>query len=356
MIAGKLEIEVVATVNKSQLSKEIEKARKQIEKLMSGSVGVGVGVGDIGGGGKGGGSAANNQFSKSLKLFKFDLFWRWIKGTWSTITKFVPLIGKLGEIFGAIIGLVLTALFLPFLPGILKALTWLLDKSVAFFDYMQSLGNLSPSEFAKQIVTDINKFFKENDWEKIGKDIGKSISDFLTTISGSDIGKTVANGFNAAVKFITGMFDGIDWKSFGTSIGDAIYTALTTFDWLGFGWMIWNGIKAAFGFSMGLQESVGKNVGSGILNNLTPIGLFTKLFESTQHLSNGGRVLGIGNMDSVPTMLTPGETVTPKGQSPGTNLNISINGIVDERKFKEIVQSVVGQALNKTYNVRGANY
>ncbi len=285
VLAGKLELSVEATVNKGQLSKEIEKAAKAFEKGL-GNISFSPGIKGSGKGQSGGSSTKDfkNAFSSALKLFKIDLYWRWLKGMWTTINKYVPFLGALNNMLYDSLMLVFTALLLPFLPGILNILTWLLNASVGFFNYMQSLKSFSPSDATTKIITDVNDLFKNTDWasygksigttinntldfvdkfltgikwDEIGNSVGKAITGFLDTFSGDKLGTTIADGINAGLHFLTSMFEGVDWKKFGSAMGEAFSSAVKKVDWWGILDLLWSILKGIANFvAVGLPQGI----------------------------------------------------------------------------------------------------
>ena len=322
-----------------------------------------------------------NQFDalkKWSRVFKIDLFWRWIKGTWYSITKYMPMLGKFSEILTAALTLIFTALLLPFLPGILEALKWLLDKSVAFFNYMKGLEGLSPSAIAEKIVADINKLFTETDWGAYGKLIGKKINetvDFITDllkkikwdefgksvgefingilkeIDGKKIGETIATAINGGIKFLTEMFKGVKWDDFGENIGTAIGTFLKTVDWIGFGKLLWEGFIAAIGFLSGLAEGIDKAT--------SPHAGWEDWVR--EHDPEGAKKLGLagGGIVTSPTEALIGEAgpeaVIPLDQMKNMGgTSITVNGLVDEHKFRSIIREEIEKSNRRLFNARGA--
>jgi len=334
-----------------------------------------------------------DSLSKSLRLFKIDLYWRWLKGTWASITKHMPIIGSIMQVISAAIGIIGTAFLLPFLPVILKVLTWLLDKSIAFFNFMQKLdfGTLDFSTLPAKIGTEIKNFFNSVDWKAIGtlmgdvmaalikksgevlvaidwENIGNRIGEFINGIFSGDllkeIGKFITTVYNSIIEALIGILDAVDWLKLGIKIGDAVYTALNNINWLGLGELIakaiWSALKLLVGIALGLSKGsvdAGKESPGNYLQDPGSY-IAKKLFAwgTGIEMANGGIVPGIGSTDSVPAMLTPGETVIPKGQSASGNISINVNGIMDERKFRDIIQSVVNQSMQKNYSVRGGMF
>lgn len=72
-------------------------------------------------------------------------------------------------------------------------------------------------------------------------------------------------------------------------------------------------------------------------------------FGTVQKYARGGVVPGVGNRDTVPALLTPGETVLPRGVSPTqVNLSISINNpVVDSQSRLYELVDMVKEAINR---------
>ncbi len=279
-------------------------------------------------------------FKGVAKLYKIDLYWRWIKGTWNSMVRNNALLKALGSIFDAAINLLGMALLLPIFKPLLDAVVWLLNKSIEFFNYMKNLEGLSPSKIAEKIVADINKFFTDTDWEEYGNRIGKKFSEIIDSIKGTDIGTLIGNGINAAIKFVTGMFDGVDWVNFGKQIGDTIYGTLKSIDWIDVGTLIakaiWSAIKVLWGFGWSIGSKLAEMKKSGI----------------PMPFANGGIVYGptqalIG--EAGPEMVIPLDKV---GSFGGTNITVS--GLVDENKFRSIIREEFNKMQGRLSRNRGA--
>jgi hypothetical protein len=336
-----------------------------------------------------------NQFDSLIKwsrVFKIDLFWRWIKGTWNTITKYMPMLGKFSEIITAALTLIFTALLLPFLPGILEALKFLLDKSVAFFNWMKGMEGLSPSVMAEKIVADINKFFTETPWEEYGKIIGTNINnivDFvdkfikginwetigtsfgkfvngvLDTFDGAKLGKTITDALNAGIEFFNSMFKEVDWVEFGTELGDAIVSALGSIDWQGLGELIGNAIVAVLKGLVGLIIGLGKGFDKHKLD-LGPVAIAKLGIGIVDSLGKGvlGEDFGLpptadGGIVTSPQARLVGEAgpeaIIPLDQMRNMGgTSITVSGLVDEYKFRSIIREEIEKSNRRLFNARGA--
>ena len=166
VVAGSLEISVTAKIDRGQLEKEIEKAAKLFEKKL-GSIsltpGVKAGEGGKGGNhynpnyylngilkilininkmiGKGGISTgsttiedAGEETKNTLKLFKLDLIWRWIKGIWTNSQKYMPLMTAIDKLNTSIIKMFLYPVMLKIFKILLPIYLELIDIAVWWND------------------------------------------------------------------------------------------------------------------------------------------------------------------------------------------------------------------------------
>ncbi len=327
-------------------------------------------------------SGTKDSFKKTLKVFKIDLYWRWIKGTWNAMIRNNALLKALGSIFDAAINLLGMALLLPIFKPLLSAVIWLLNKSVDFFNYMRSLEGLSPSKFAEKIVADINKLFTETDWksygekigtaiqntvdfvdkfikglnwEKIGTSFGDFVNGVIDKLDGSKIGKTIGDAVNAAITFLTGMFDGVDWKKFGSEIGDAFTTAVKTVDWWGIIDLLWTVLKGIADFiSVGLPAGITKSLtGQDILAPQKPFTAEDWKWGNVQWKGAAGGIV------TSPTTALIGEAgpeaVIPLDKLGGmVSTSINVSGLVDEQKFRRIIQDEFNRMQGRLSRNRGA--
>jgi len=331
------------------------------------------------------------------RIFKIDLYWRWLKGMFFSVTKYMPMLGKFGEIITAALTLIFTALLLPFLPGILESLKWLLEKSVAFFNYMKGLEGLSPSVMAEKIVTDLNKFFADTPWEEygktigtkinegitfvddilkkipwdaIGESVGKAINGIVETLDGKKIGELIATGINSVVKFLDSVFDNVKWDEIGTKIGDFFSAIVLKTDWWSIGDLIGSAFLAAIKAGIigipgglikgGLEKGheMTKELGERLDKKPEDVTIWDKLFPG---------------WDKVPTLFLPTKeevertrteplviekSPEERKQLETTGLmgptNININGLVDENKYRAIVREELDRYNRRLPNSRGA--
>ncbi len=330
------------------------------------------------------------------RVFKIDLYWRWLKGAFLSITKYMPLLGKFGEIITAALTLIFTALLLPFLPGILEALKWLLDKSVAFFNWMKSMEGLTPSAFAEKITTDMNKFFAETNWEGFGKTIGTKINEAITlvddllkkvqwetigksiggfingvveTLDATKIGTTLADLINSNVKFLDSVFDNVKWDEVGNKIGTFASTVILETDWIKIGDLIGSAFLSAIklgliGIPGGLikgglakGQDMTKDLADKLGKKPEDVNILDKFFPGwdkspSLFLSKGGIVTSPTEAmiaESGPEAVIPLDQMKNMG---GTNITIS--GLVDEYKFRSIIKEEIDKSNRRMYNARGA--
>ena len=347
-------------------------------------------------------------YSSISKKQKQELWWKWFKGTYTNIAKILhysSLMNAFFEIISAALDLIGTAILLPFLDDILGVLTWLLDASVAFFDWMDKNkeGVRGTAQLGFEAIVaglGLTGLVKVFGWlsEKVlslipgFKLLEKAFAPVIEWLAE----KGLLGALKGIVAWVAKFVDPLLWATLIADISSYI------FGWIQ-GWSdnpvwqaFWGGMKGladivaeitdVFGWVIDIFtgkgfDRVGKIAGDifdlgdgikktiGITNSLVDLkpylgpsrGSYTNLkpedLPSQYQHADGG----IFNKPTMGVIAEAGpEAVIPLDQLKDFggkgNTTITVNGLVDERKFREMIQSVVNQTLNRTYNIRGATY
>lgn len=319
------------------LKRQFEDMKKSIEKMIGPAVARSVSVGVKRGGvatikgarfaPEAGGEKEGIGLKKTLRLFKLDLFWRWIKGTWLTITKYTPLLGQMADLISNAIGLIFTALLLPFLPSILEFI-----KGVYGFvgDIFKWTKGVTLDNFGTKLAEGLNSWFGKIDWGKVGTDIGNSI--------------------NAVIDITSDFLEKIDWIKVGESIGNAIANFITSIDWINLGKTFaeafWSTLKTAVGIARGFREKTGITLADP--GSMLAQWLLGKM--GIGKFANGGII-------TQPTMGLVGEAgpeaIIPLDKMGGigsTNIKVFIDG----KEFRGMIREEIERSNRRLYNNRGA--
>lgn len=321
------------------------------------------------------------DLKKLGKLWKLDLYWKWLKGTWITLTKYVPLLGKLSDMFTAAIGLILTALLMPFLPGILSVLGGLLKASAGFFKWTMGkkgeiqafaelgfdaiLAILGLSGIAKAFVFIAGLLTKVSPLFKILGDILKPV---ITWLGEKGLGGVLTKIIAFASKFINPLL----WVSLIADIGKYIFGWIATWSdnpiWVAF-WTTLSDLSSivsevadVFGwivalFTGGIGDKVSKITGS--------LDSFDKTLRKNIFGSETGTILdwipktAAGGIVTSPQVRMVGEAgpeaIVPLDQMKGMGgTSITVSGLVDEYKFRSIIKEEIEKSNRRLFNVRGA--
>ena len=321
------------------------------------------------------------DLKKIGKLWKLDLYWKWIKGAWITLTKYVPLIGKLSDMFSAAIGLILTALIMPFLPEILSVLTGLLKASAGFFKWTMGKkeeiktfaelgfdtilavlglsGIVKAFEFIAVLLTKISPLFK------IFGDILKPVITWLGE-------KGLGGVLKGLVAFLAKFVDPLLWATLLAEISGYI------FDWIK-GWSdnptwqaFWGGmaelarivseITDVFGWVIDIFTGKGFDRIGKIGGEIADFGAGIK-----KALGIKGTLFGEGGLQwegadggivTQPTRALIGEAgpeaIVPLDQlgnfGGGTNVKVFIDG----KEFRGMIREEIEKSNRRLYNVRGS--
>ncbi len=394
------------------------------------------------------------EFKKLGKLWKIDLYWRWIKGAWNVLLKTNPILQSLMQIFDAAMSLISMALLYPFLNDIIGVLKILLAGSAGFFKWMKDnapdfrqfvadiiaglakLIIVSPATAAKiaKIAAElpiigklkvlgeafvifgnllkslIPKEFKEA-WTIASGAIGKftsfigeklsgplkAVGEYIEKKLGVDfvklgemIGeKGLMGALKKAASFILGVANPMMW---GSLVGDILGIIGQAGEWV-FGDIPWlkdffENIKTGGQFFSELLEPISWVIaGLQDLYSLLTGGPVTKLGEKltkvsgafgdwwgtlTNQTAKTGKFTNVAPEDlpSIKKFATGGivnqptigmiaeagpEAVIPLDQMKGMgSTSITVNGLVDEYKFRSIIREEIEKSNRRLFNARGA--
>ncbi len=340
------------------------------------------------GGGKGatgtaGGSPSQNPMAKFLKLYKFDLFWKWLKGTWNTLNKLVPLVKSLSSAFSTAIGMILTAAILPFLGDILNVLKAVFSVASGILNFSSKFGpDIRDAVISALAILTANPEFltKLITWfGKLSAVVGEYIP-YVEKVSGvfkflGAVVSTLHGWFNKIIGTIINLSTKLGGEGLGKVVSKVIGTFLRMANialWIS---LIADILKLIVGAIFGKDNPLYKFL--DIISEATDVvGWLIAGFKdilAVFGIGKGGNIgaildslgtkLGLadGGIVTSPTNALIGEAgpeaVIPLDQLGGMGgMNITVNGIVDERKFREIIQSVVNQSMRKSNSVRGSAF
>lgn len=322
-----------------------------------------------------------DPLNKLGKLWKLDLYWKWLKGTWATITKYIPLIGKLSDLFSAAISLVLTALLLPFLPDILDILTSLLKSSAEFFKWSKT--NSDKIRGGAQLgfeallaglgLSGIVKVFTYLATEILPKVIPgfKLLADVLQPVVAWLGEKGLGKVLGGLVTFLAKFIDPLLWATLIADISSHIFGWIQSWSnnpiWQAF----WGGMSElakivseltdVFGWLIDIITGKLGNRINKIGDEIADFGAGIKNALGFSGSIAGGnlRKMADGGIVTSPTPALVGEAgpeaVIPLDQMKGMGgTSITVNGIVDEYKFRSIIKEEIEKSNRRLSNVRGA--
>ena len=93
------------------------------------------------------------------------------------------------------------------------------------------------------ITANLNTFFDTYKFDVLGKKVGDGLNSMVKNIKWQDLGRTLTNGFRAAIDFMFELVTTIEWKELGKNIGIAIKSAFENIDWKKTGQTINTGIN-----------------------------------------------------------------------------------------------------------------
>ncbi len=342
-------------------------------------------------------------FKKLGTLWKINLFWKWIKGTWNAITRYVPLLKGLSDIFSSAIGLILTALLLPFLPEIVKVLTFILQASAGLLSWVsKNLGDIRDvlGKVGEIILIDAPKLAAAllNALGPITPILEKLIPETIKTAFKflSEHLPTLTKGIKYLSGFITFLWEVIKkylikpittilapiFESFGAMLGDfgvtgalkGLFGTLLRMAniamWIS---LIADILKLIVGAIFGKDNPLYKFL--DIISELTDVvGFVIAAFQDVLALfgvgkggnvwakiSGIGKMLGLANGGIVtsPTTALIGEAgpeaVIPLDKLGGMgSTSINVSGLVDEQKFRRIIQDEFNRMQGRLSRNRGA--
>ncbi len=322
-----------------------------------------------------------NELKQIGKLWKLDLYWKWLKGTWNVLTKYVPLIGKLSDIFSAAIGLILTALLMPFLPEILGILTSLLKASADFFkwtkgkkDEIKSVAELGFDAILAGLgLSGIVKVFTYIATEILPKIIPgfKILGDILKPVITWLGEKGLGGALKGIVAFVAKFIDPLLWATLIAEIASYI------FGWIK-GWSdnpiwqsFWGGMQElakivseitdVFGWIIDIFTGKGFDRIGKISGEIADFGdsIKSALGFKGSLLGGGLTKMADGGVVTSPTQALVGEAgpeaIIPLDQMKNMGgTSITVSGLVDENKFRSIIREEIEKSNRRLYNVRGA--
>ncbi len=323
-----------------------------------------------------------NEFKKIGKLWKLDLYWKWLKGTWNILLRTNPILKSLMGIFEAAISLISMALLYPFLEDIIGVLKGLLLASAGFFQWMkdnkEAVKGFAELGFdailAKLGLSGIVKVFTYIATSILPKIIPgfKLLGDLLGPVVAWLGEKGLSGVLTKLVTFAAKFINPLLWVSLIADIGKYIFGWVATWSdhpiWVAF-WTtladlsgIVSEVADVFGwivalFTGGIGDKVSKITGS--------LDSFDKTLRKNIFGSETGSIFGsapktaTGGVVTSPQVRMVGEAgpeaIIPLDQMKGMGgTSITVNGMVDEYKFRSIIREEIEKSNRRLSNVRGA--
>ncbi len=316
-------------------------------------------------------------FKKLGTLWKINLFWKWIKGTWNAILKTNPILRSLMGLFDAAMSLISMALLFPFFEDIVGVLKSLLIASANFFSWsvrnkegIRSAAGVGIKGILASLGLEgiIKAFSLLASWltkvSPLFKYLGDLISPLLTWLGEKGLGGILKAMIGGFAKIINPLL----WASFFSDIGYYIAGWIKGWSdnpiWVTF----WTGIENGFDVLRKLFDIVGLLI-AGFSDMLAVFGIgkggnikawsqdlldsFGKAFGFTP------KKLATGGIVTSPTTALIGEAgpeaVIPLDKLGGMgSTSINVSGLVDEQKFRRIIQDEFNRMQGRLSRNRGA--
>jgi len=408
-MADKIEVPVWLIPKRGELDKIAKKGMKvpayiasQFQSYASSGAGSAKGAGSsIARGIKEGGRSAQSPLTKFLKLYKFDLFWKWIKGTWTTLKSMSSLVSSLADGFMAAFGLIVTALILPFLGDIVNVLKFIFGVAGKLLGFAKNFGpDIRDGVVAGLGVLMANPEFllKVIAWfSKLALVVGEYIP-YVEKLSGlfkffGAIVGTLHGWFNKIIGVIVNLAAKLGGEGLGLAVKNVIGVFLRMANiamWISlisdilklivgaiFGkdnplykfFDVMSSLTDVIGYLIAGFKDLLAIIGIGKGGNLAAMGGdikkklddFDVSLRKTLGMSASPSVaLASGGVVTSPTTALIGEAgpeaVIPldqlSGMSGGTNITVS--GIVDEQKFRAIIREEINKSSRRLSNSRGS--
>lgn len=210
-----------------------------------------------------------------------------------------------------------------------------INKSIGNEALFQKLGEVLSSlfihvfDFCRDVVKGI-------EWEQIGRDIAAFILGFDWVGALGSLADLIAEGINAAIKFLRGLLDKImpEIKGIAKGIADRLKKAVKSVHWDELGQVIGDAIKTALSFVAGLLDpelfyEIGKAIGEFLINLDWP-GIVGGLAE----------VLANGIKAAVAAVKGFLEVVNPNLKEIAEDIAQKINEFVETVDWEELGQTI----------------
>lgn len=146
------------------------------------------------------------------------------------------------------------------------------------------------------ITANLNTFFNTYDFNTLGKKLGQGLNNMVYTINWQDLGKSLTNGFKAAVDVLFNFVTTVQWKDLGIKIGTAIKSAFANIDWGKTGETINTGINGILDTIIEILDNmdvdkIAKDIGE-MLSKIDFGKIFTKVLQIAGKVLEGlGKIL-----------------------------------------------------------------
>ena len=146
------------------------------------------------------------------------------------------------------------------------------------------------------VTENLNTFFDTYDFNTLGKKLGDGINSLANTINWESLGKSLTNGFKAAIDVLYNLVTTIKWSELGEKVGTAIKAAFANIDWKKVGQTIYEGAKGILDFLIKVVDTmnvdqIAKDI-SDMLGEINFGELFTKALTLAAKTIGGlGKIL-----------------------------------------------------------------
>lgn len=145
-----------------------------------------------------------------------------------------------------------------------------------YVDEDRSLGSdLSKAVWSafNSLVSGIDKFIKETDWAKLGKNVSDAIFGIVTDVDWKKLAKTASDAVVGALDLLLGAIKGVDWSKLGKDLYKAVKDIFTGIKWgeiIKKAWdLLVSAVKAVFGLIGGIFGGIAGDIYKGLTSGLS---------------------------------------------------------------------------------------
>lgn len=145
-----------------------------------------------------------------------------------------------------------------------------------YVDEDRSLGSdLSKAVWSafNSLVSGIDKFIKETDWAKLGKNVSDAIFGIVTDVDWKKLAKTASDAVVGALDLLLGAIKGVNWSKLGKDLYKAVKDVFTGIKWgeiIKKAWdLLVSAVKAVFGLIGGIFGGIAGDIYKGLTSGLS---------------------------------------------------------------------------------------